>query len=157
MKPVLWILLLSTAEVIFPAKNSRTLRQRYKEPVARTFLVRPGVVARASFGKSGNTCELVIKRGEGSSAIKGDHANDVVGYKLLEQIENELVPLSDRGKYVMGTFLDLICIPVNDCAGTEEDWKKVSIYTNSGDGGANYALIHWNRKECGKRLPFAKR
>jgi hypothetical protein len=70
----------------------------------------------------------------------------------LEEIENELVPEQERGKYIIGSFIDVICLPDNDCAGTQKDYKNVVIYTNPGKGGARYDKIKWNRHECGKKL-----
>lgn len=151
MKPVFWIFVLLSVQAVFPATNARTLRQRYKEPKPGTFLVRPDVVAKATFGKSGNTCQLVIKRDDKSLASRGYKPAGVIDYKLLKEIEDELVPVRDRGRYVKGMFLDVLCPPANDCAGTQETWKKVSIRDSAGNGGANYAVIYWNRKECSQK------
>jgi hypothetical protein len=71
--------------------------------------------------------------------------------KLLREIEEELVPTPKRGKYKIGTLLDLTCLPQNDCYGSLENWEKVAIYTNGGAAGTRYEVIQWNRDECGPR------
>ena len=73
-------------------------------------------------------------------------------YKLLDELEDELVPKADRGKFQIATFLDIICLPENDCAGTRADWDNVTIYRNSGTAGAHYDLIQWRRHECGQQI-----
>jgi len=143
------IFLALAVQASFPAKTSQSLRQRYGQPISETFLVRPGIVVTATYGKSGNTCQLVISPKEPNGLIKSIPDSDTIDYKLLKRIENELVSVPERGKYKMGTFIDLMCPPPNDCWGTQEDWKNVVIYTNSGKTGARYDVIKWTRDECG--------
>ena len=146
------ILLALAVPTSFPGENSETLHQQYGQPIAETFLVRLGIVVTASYGRSGNTCELTI-RPKDTNDIANKSSSEI-DYDLLKGIENELVPVTERGRYVMGTFLDIVCFPEDDdCpAGTQEDWKMVSIYTNAGKTGARYGEIHWNRDECGPRM-----
>ena len=72
-------------------------------------------------------------------------------FKLLKEVENEVVPGTERGKYIIGTFHDFECYPDKSCGGTQEDWTKVVIYTNAGETGAWYAEVKWNRDECGQK------
>jgi hypothetical protein len=83
----------------------------------------------------------MIKRWPGSNTIDN---------KLLEEVEDELVPKSERGKFKMGSFLDISCLPENDCQGSDARWENVSIYTNAGKDGARYDVINWLRDECKK-------
>jgi hypothetical protein len=146
------ILLALAVPTAFLGENSQTLRQQYGQPVSETFLVTPGIVVTAAYGKSGNTCELVITPKQPAGLIKS--VSDTIDYKLLNKIEEELVPARSRGKYRMGGFVNLVCLPRNDCVGTEEDWQNVVIYTNSGKDGANYDVIRWTRDECGAKVGF---
>jgi hypothetical protein len=132
----------------FPAKSTQTLRQRYGQPVSETFLVRPGIIVSARDGTSGGACELVISSEEVDGAIKKWPGPDEIDYKLLKEIEEELVPKPERGKYRIGTFIDLACPPTNDCWGTSEEWDNIAIYSNAGKTGARYGVIQWNRDEC---------
>jgi hypothetical protein len=64
-------------------------------------------------------------------------------YKLLRELLDELVPQKDRGEYIIGTFLNIMCLPKNDCAGSSEEFEKLTIYYNAGQDGANYAVVQW--------------
>jgi hypothetical protein len=71
-------------------------------------------------------------------------------------ILSELVPEKERGKYVMGTFLNLICLSDGadiDCGGVEEDWERLLIHRIGSNDNQHYATIHWKRKECKKIDP----
>jgi hypothetical protein len=48
----------------------------------------------------------------------------------------------------MGTFVNMTCLPSNDCNGTETNWDAVVIYRNGGTDDEHYATIEWNRDEC---------
>jgi hypothetical protein len=143
------ILFALALQASFPAKNTQTLHQRYGQPVSETFLIRPGVVVSASYGASGSTCELVISPKEpNGDMIKRWPGSDTIDYKLLGEIENELVPEPERGKHKMGSFLDIMCLPENDCQGTSEDWENIVMYISAGKAGARYEVIQWKRDEC---------
>lgn len=143
------VLLALAIPTAFPGNNPEELRQKYGQPISEAFLIRPGIVVVASYGRSGNTCQLVIRPKEPERLIKS--VSDTINYKLLKKLEDELVPAPERGKYKTGGFVSLLCPPRNDCFGTEEDWQNVVIYTNSGKDGANYDVIGWTRSECGLR------
>lgn len=146
------ILLVLAIPTSFPGENSETLRQQYGQPISETFLIRPGITVTASYGKSGNVCQLVIKPKEPEDLIKS--VSDTINYKLLKELEDELVPVPERGKQKINGFVNLLCPPKNDCFGTEESWQNVEIYTNSGKNGANYDVIGWTRSECGSKASF---
>jgi hypothetical protein len=136
---------------LFPAKTPETFRKRYGKPLSETFLVRPGVVVSVAYGASGDTCDVLIVP-RGSSDIFLRRGSDTINYKLLEEIENELAPENIRGKYIIGTFLDITCEPDNDCAGTQRDWKNLVMVSNAGENGARAEEIRWNRDECGPMI-----
>jgi hypothetical protein len=134
-------------QVSFPAKTPESFRQRYGKPLSETFLVRPGVAVSASYGPSGETCSLTIEPVE-SVGTSVTPKSPIIEEKLLQEIDEELVPKKDRGKYIMGTFLNIECLPENDCAGVQEDWRQLVIYRNSGEKGTRYEQINWKRAEC---------
>ena len=143
------ILFALALQASFPARNTQTLRQRYGHPVSETFLIRPGVVVSASYGASGSTCELVISPKEpNGDMIKRWPGSDTIDYKLLGEIEDELVPEPEGGKYKMGSFLNITCLPDNDCQGASTDWENIVMYRNAGEAGARYEVIQWKRDEC---------
>jgi hypothetical protein len=135
----------------FTARTPETLRHRYGKPLSETFLVRPGIVASVKYGTSGNTCELLIIPKD-PDAIFTAPSSRTIDVKLLTEIEDELVPKTERGKFIIGTFLNIVCLPQNDCAGTQEDWENVAMYTNAGETGTRYEEIQWKRDECGQQL-----
>lgn len=147
------ILLVLAIPASFPGHNSETLRKQFGSPMSETFLVRPGIVVTANYGASGNTCELLI-RPKGADNVTGKSSSDI-DYDLLKAIENELVPVAERGEHVVDAFIDMACLWGDDCpGGTQEDWENVVIYTTSGKTGARSEAIQWNRDECGPRLGF---
>ena len=46
----------------------------------------------------------------------------------LKEIIEELVPSSGRGKFLMGTFENIHCLPLDDGVGTSESYEKLTIY-----------------------------
>jgi hypothetical protein len=141
------ILLILAFPASLPVKNTHTFRQRYGNPVSEEFLVRPGVVVSASYGASGDTCELVISKKQPDATIKRWPGSETTDYDALKTIEDELVPTSERGKFKISTFINITCLPENDCQGAENDWERVGMYTNAGKR-ARYEIIHWKRDEC---------
>jgi hypothetical protein len=149
------ILLALAFQTSFPAHSTDTLRQRYGQPVSETFLVGPGIFVSATYGTSGNTCELVIGPGTkepdpNNKMMKRWPGSDPIDDNVLQEIGNELVPKSERGDYVIGTFMNVFCLPENDCAGVKEDYQNLAIFrSNAGVKGASrYETIRWKRTEC---------
>jgi hypothetical protein len=147
------ILLAVALQGSFPARTPQTFRTRYGKPLSETFLVRPGVVVSAVYGASGDTCELVIVPKDPKVIFTAPTSRSIDN-KLLETIEDELVPEVERGKFKITNIHDTTCPPENDCSGIEYDWENVVIYQNDGEAGSRYGVIRWNRQECGKRLAF---
>jgi len=142
------VLLALTLQTSFVSKSSETLRQRYGNPISETYMARPGIVVTASYGPSGQTCELVISPKEPDLIVRKWPGSDELNADLELELEDELVPASERGKHKIDTFLDIVCLPENDCFGVESDWEDLSIYRNSGHKGPHYSKIEWKRREC---------
>jgi hypothetical protein len=47
-------------QAAFQPDNARSLRQKYGAPISESYLVRPGVIASASYGPTGDVCEIVL-------------------------------------------------------------------------------------------------
>jgi len=133
-------------QMSFPADTAQTLRERYGEPVFESYAVKPGIVASARYGNSGHVCEIVISPRKPSTLIKS--GKKTIDSKESTEVLEELVPTEQRGKYLIGTFEDIICLPENDCYGVQGKWQKVVIYRNGDTGNEHYATIHWRREEC---------
>lgn len=154
MRLYLGLIILAVAiQGSFPSRTPQAFRKRYGNPLSETFLVRPGIVVSAIYGASGNTCELVIIPKDPEMIFTAPNSR-TIDNKLLEEIEDELVPEAERGKFKITNILDISCRPENNCAGIEYDWEKVVIYRNDGETGSRYGIIKWNRHECGKEFGF---
>ena len=149
-------------QVSFIAKSPETLRQRYGKPLSETFrqrhgkllsetfLVRPGIVVSASYGETGQTCELVIKPKPRDPTIN-EPGSGSIDDDVLQEIEDELIPKPERGKHIMDTFINIICLTGDDCAGVQSDWQKIMIYRNNAAKATRYEQIRWKRAECRKK------
>jgi hypothetical protein len=145
------LLLAAAFQVSFTAKNPETLRQRYGNPLSETFLVRPDIAVSASYGATGQTCELVIKPNSHDMIAKP--GSDTIDDDVLLEIEDELIPKPERGKHIMDTFLNTVCLSGDNCAGAgvQSDWQNIMIYRNAAEGKearSHYERIRWKRAEC---------
>jgi hypothetical protein len=154
----------------FPADTSHTLQERYGQPLpdpdkydqpgTETFRVRPGIVASARYGESGHVCDILVRPAQPFSPIQS-RKNKIGSRPQVNGILIELVPVEERGRYVLGSFLILGCsgFGTDDvvCSGVEEEWDKVVIHHNGGDDSEQYAEIHWKRDECNQAPPARKK
>jgi hypothetical protein len=146
------LLLVFTLQSSFMGKTALTLRARYGQPISETYLVRPGIAVSASYGESGDVCELLISSQKPLSLIKSANQTPAtLDFNQMTEIIDELVPVSERGKGKGSSMLNLRCLPADDCAGSEGSWEKLRIYRNAGQGGEHYATIQWQRDECNSK------
>ncbi len=133
----------------FPGKTGETMRERYGQPISETFLVRPGLVVSASYGKNGQLCELFISPQKPTTSIKSAHQTaKTIDSKLLTEVIDELVPESERGRGISADIYNIVCLPSNDCGGSGSTWEKVSIYRNGAINDEHYATIQWHGAKC---------
>jgi hypothetical protein len=132
--------LLISLQISFPADTDQNLRERYGPPISENFLVRPGVIATATYGTSGHVCQIVVSPQR--------LWNSTIGSVNVGDLLDELVPPSERGKYVSGGFADAECFPTNDCSGSFGVWENVDMFRNGATANEHYIRIHWRRKEC---------
>lgn len=132
--------------MLMQAQNGEVLRQRYGAPIAETYLVRPGITVTATYAQDGSICEMLIKPTSAPESAKSP--TQVLKSKELDEVLDELVPRYSRGKYLMGGFLNMVCLPNNDCGGTTETWEQVHIYRNGGVDQHRYASIRWETRIC---------
>ena len=131
--------LLLALQALVPANTARTLRDRYGQPISETFLIRPGVVASATYAASGNVCEIVVSPQR--------LWNSTLESRQINEITDELIPPGERGKVATGGFINGSC-PTNDCGGADYEWQKVSIIRWGTNDQIHYASIRWRRDEC---------
>ena len=110
------------------AQSKDELRKKYGEPVSETFMVRPGIRVTATFGRNGRVYEFLIAP-EHPGFIKSRNAT--LSVDSVNEIIDELVPRSSRGKHLIAGFVNAECLPENDCYGSSKSYKKIYIYYNA--------------------------
>ena len=128
-------------------QSQGSLQQKYGPPMRESYLVRPGILVTAMYNKDREVCEMLIEPEPPPSLIKSSDAK--LESRVLNEIIDELAPKSERGKHIGSSFLNLTCLPRNDCAGTSETYERVVIYRNGGVNAHQYATIQWKRLGCG--------
>jgi len=104
-------------------------------------MVRQGISVTVTYRPDGRVAELLI-----SPRILFDikSRNNTLSQAEVKAVVDELVPRSERGKFQIGEFVNMICLPENDCGGTSENYEKVTIYYNAGtEGRVAYAVARW--------------
>ena len=128
-------------------QSQGSLQQNYGPAISESYLVRPGILVTVMYNKDKEVCEMLIEPQPPSSLIKSSDAK--LESKVLNEIIDELAPKAERGKHILSSFLNLMCLPRNDCAGTDETYERVVIYRNGGVNAHRYATIQWKRPGCG--------
>jgi len=125
------------------AQSRDQLRKSYGEPISETFLLRQGISVTASYDSTGQVTELVIA--PFTTDLIKSKGNGITRDTAKELID-ELVPMSVRGTRQIGGFLNLTCLPANDCYGSDDNYEKLTIYYNAGkSGNSNYVVIKWRK------------
>ncbi len=129
-----------------PAQTTQTMRSKYGPPVSETFAVGHGITATLSFGSTGEACEMIVAPEQPRGQIKS--RGTTMTTATLDKVLDQLVPPASRGTMLMGTFVNMTCLPANDCAGTSTAWEHVTIYRNGSTDRYPYATIQWKRAGC---------
>ncbi len=86
----------------FGQMDTSTLRAKYGEPIAReTFQVRPNIEAVVNYGAGHQVCKIDLPPGSYVNPPHGASNHDV------DQVIDELIPLSVRGKEISTGALSL--------------------------------------------------
>jgi len=139
----------------FPADTSRSMRERYGQPISdprgqpgsEAYLVSPGIVASARFGKSEHVCYVLVRPAEPTYPLNS--RRNSISSRQMGEILDELVPLSQRGKQGITDLLDVHCANTDSvCSGVILDYERLAVHRNGGGGSEQYATIRWKRAEC---------
>jgi hypothetical protein len=115
------------------------LKKKYGEAIAETYLIRPGIIVTASSNSSDEVTELLIAP-QLTGLIKSKSSG--LSLETLNELIDEMIPMTERGRGLFGGGFNIGCMPRNDCSGSYMDYEKVIIYYNAGQHGeANYAVI----------------
>jgi len=132
------------------AQTTGQLSARYRSFTA--FEIRPEIQARATFATSGEVCRIVIEKQRYRSSQKVDF-DPVIPSVLANELVDELVPVSERGKRV-SPFLSSDSFIAGGTSFIKEDYENVSIsmYGNelsvSNKSGAKVITITWSKRTC---------
>ena len=144
MKVLLAILLFCVSA---NAQSREDLHKRYGSPVTETFAARSGVFVTASFAETGEVCEMIIHAQPLTSDLDYPITKTLQSKELTEIID-DLVPISQRGKQLMGSFLNLRCLPLDNCSGGMDSYERVTISRIGGNDKERYARIQWKGITC---------
>jgi hypothetical protein len=140
MRALIILLITCTAVV---AQSRDDLKKKYGEPIAETFVIRPGITVTASHDATGRVTELLIAP-QLPDLIKTRSKG--LSYETAKGLVDELLPEAARGRGAFAGFLNIGCMPQNDCYGSFSDYEKVSIYYNAGrQRDVNYVVIRWKQ------------
>jgi len=150
---IAFLFLLTT--VVATAQTGSALRQKYGQPTSdiyngqpvEIYKVRPDIKVTVRYTKQGDACSMFIA----PLAETTNGKQSLLLSEPLDEVIDELVPKDQRGKYLMGTFLNIICLPNNDCSGTEEDYQRVLIHKHGNTDAHPYASISWKGRACAQR------
>jgi len=126
------------------AQTSTSLREKYGNPSSETFRVRPDINVTVTYAKTGEVCEMLIK--PASETVNGKPS--LLKSQPLKDVIDELVPKNERGAFIIGTFVNVVCQPNNDCAGANESYQRLSIFSNGSTDAHRFATIRWKRDAC---------
>ena len=129
------------------AQNRADLRQHYGHAVGEVYRTSNHLTITAYFDEHGNICREHIE-----SENRGRRMTD----KEVNTVLDEIAPKDERGKYKMGTFLNIICLPDDDCAGVSEDYERLAITKIGSTNEYRYVSILYYSAEC-KQLDADKK
>jgi hypothetical protein len=136
-------------------QSRSTLQDRYGSLVGDVHRTSKGLLIKPTFAPNESLCAAHITA-EGRT-MKEDE---------LETVVEELAPKDARGKYIIGTFLNLSCLETNDagqvtgaygCGGVSEDYERVTITKWGNTNDYNSADVVYYRRGCKTKRPHHKR
>ncbi len=128
------------------AQTRDSLRAKYGRPTSETYDSGHGVMLTATFDDKGATCSILIdRRGrDGGTPTSAETVSDADANRVLD----DLAPVASRGKYIMGTLLDIICLPDNNCFGSSQEYENLAITWIGNKDHFRYVYLAYKRKNC---------
>jgi hypothetical protein len=121
------------------AQNLTDLRKHYGDAIGEVYRTSNQLTVTAYFDEHGNICREHIEFENRGRRITDKEVNTVL---------DEIAPKSDRGTFKIGTFLNIICLPDNDCGGVREDYERLAITKIGGTNEYRYISIDYHSAEC---------
>jgi hypothetical protein len=132
-------------------QSRSTLQDRFGSTVGDVYRTSNGLFIKPTFAPNDALCAAHISA-EGRTIKEAE----------LESVLEELAPKDTRGKYIIGTFLDLTCLETNDagqitgghdCGGVSEDYERVTITKWGNTNDYNSADVAYYRRGCKTKRP----
>lgn len=154
---------LSSSKSLTPAtiQSRDTVQRLYGSPVSEVYRTSQSLTVTASFTSNGSLCRAHIYS-----------ANDArITDKQLNPVLDELAPKEHRGKYRIGTFMNVTCLkavkpensaysssgkpamelsvdPCAECSGVSEDYERANITRYGNTNQYSSAWITFHQPEC---------
>lgn len=121
------------------------LKQKYRGSITETLVLRPGIGVTIRCAPDGRVREMLVVPLKPDSLVASRRLT--IKKEDAKSVVDELVPESSKGKYIIGTFLNVTCLPENDCGGVSEDYENVHIMYNSAreNGKVRYVDIQFKK------------
>jgi hypothetical protein len=142
--PIRLGVLLLAATSAFGQIDASSLRSKYGQPLDReTFTVRPGIEMVVDYGSGRQVCQIQLPSGE---HMVGSVPAGVVTKEQVDEVLNEVVPLSVRGKEI-NRGLIYTGAPMFSFA----DYEHVSIGELKVNGTGKGITVTFKDPACPKR------
>jgi hypothetical protein len=153
----------SSSKSLAPAtiQSRDTVQRLYGSPVSEVYRTSQNLTITASFASNGNLCRAHINSG----------VNAGINDTQLNAVLDELAPKEHRGKYKIGTFLNITCLkavkpenytsnssgkpamelavdPCAECSGVSEDYERVNITKYGNTNQYSSVWITFQQPEC---------
>jgi len=132
--------------LVASAQNRTDLRQHYGAAIGEVYRTPSHLMVTAYFDEDGNICREHVESEDRGRRMTNDEVKTVLG---------EIAPENERGKYKIGTVLNIGC-PDNDCAGVSEDYERLEITKIGSTSKYRYVSVVYHSTEC-KHLEADKR
>lgn len=121
------------------AQNRTDLRQHYGNAIGEVYRTSNHLTVTAYFDEHGNICR---------ERIESENRGRRMTEKEVNTVLDEIAPKIERGSYKMGTFLNITCLPDNNCAGVMEDYERLAITKIGSTNEYRYVSIFYHSAEC---------
>jgi len=143
----------SKSETPWTIQNRDTVQKLYGSPVSEVYRTSQNLIVTATFAPNGSLCRAHISSDLGSGITDTQ----------LNLVLDELAPKDLRGRYKIGTFLDITCLkenapanssgkividPCSECSGVSEDYERVNITRYGNTNQYSSAHIVFQRPDC---------
>lgn len=124
--------------LVASAQNRTDLRQHYGGAIGEVYRTPSHLMVTAYFDENGNICREHVESEDRGRRMTNDEVKTVL---------DEIAPENERGKYKIGTVLNIGC-PDNDCAGVSEDYERLEITKIGSTSKYRYVSVVYHSTEC---------